>query len=155
MLSRLSLPLPDIASRWSISPKRLSRSLSNACFRVSPEIRTAISGGKPVVALETTVYTHGFPYPQNLSLASRLESLVRTNGGIPATIGVLDGVATVGLSPEELIRLISTTGHGSTIKVSRRDLSHICGLVRFYKRSIEHNYADTQPCDDRDWLVSH
>jgi pseudouridylate synthase / pseudouridine kinase len=71
----------------------------------------------------------GFPYPENVALSSHLESLVRVNGGIPATIGVLNGVARVGMQPEELIELISQAGRPETMKVSRRDLGYISGLV--------------------------
>ncbi|KAL8906661.1 MAG: hypothetical protein Q9171_006184 [Xanthocarpia ochracea] len=74
----------------------------------------------------------GFPYPRNTALASQLESLVRVNGGIPATIGVLNGVARVGLSPEEIIELTKLAGKPDTRKVSRRDLGYICGLVNIY-----------------------
>jgi len=71
----------------------------------------------------------GFPYPDNIVLASHLESVVRLNGGIPATIGVLNGVARIGLESEELIQLCSSAGKADTMKVSTRDLSYICGLV--------------------------
>lgn len=71
----------------------------------------------------------GFPYPDNVALASRLESLVRVGGGVPATIGVLNGVARVGMDAEEIIRLTASAGKKDTLKVSRRDLSYICGLV--------------------------
>jgi pseudouridine-5'-phosphate glycosidase/pseudouridine kinase len=70
----------------------------------------------------------GFPYPENVALASLLESVVRTNGGVPATIGILDGVARVGMAPEELIRLASSAGKADTLKLSRRDLSYVGGL---------------------------
>ncbi|KAI4162364.1 MAG: hypothetical protein LQ342_004079 [Letrouitia transgressa] len=70
----------------------------------------------------------GFPYPENTALASRLESLVRTNGGIPATIGVLHGIARIGLDPEELIELTASAGKPETKKLSRRDLGYILGL---------------------------
>jgi pseudouridylate synthase / pseudouridine kinase len=100
----------------------------NPFFRISEEVREALFSQRPVVALETTIYTHGFPYPDNVALASELESIVRSNGGVPATIGILDGVARVGLSPEELIRLASSAGQMSTLKLSRRDLSYACGL---------------------------
>ncbi|KAL8638884.1 MAG: hypothetical protein Q9226_008948, partial [Calogaya cf. arnoldii] len=69
-----------------------------------------------------------FPYPQNTALASHLESVVRLNGAIPATIGVLNGVARVGLSPEEIIELTASAGKPDTRKVSRRDLAYMCGL---------------------------
>lgn len=71
----------------------------------------------------------GFPYPDNIALASHLESVVRINGGVPATIGIIDGVARVGMSPEELIQLTSSAGHENTLKISRRDLGFVCGLV--------------------------
>jgi pseudouridylate synthase / pseudouridine kinase len=73
-------------------------------------------------------HTTGYPYPENVSLSSRLESLVRVNGAIPATIGVLNGVAHVGMEPEEIIQLVSTAGDQNTLKISRRDLGYITGL---------------------------
>ncbi|KAH1381819.1 hypothetical protein KXW98_004204 [Aspergillus fumigatus] len=97
-------------------------------LKVSEEIRDAVATGKPIVALESTIYTHGFPYPENVALASLLESVVRVNGGIPATIGILNGVARVGLSAEELTELASTAEKKDALKVSRRDLGYICGL---------------------------
>ncbi|RMZ80992.1 hypothetical protein DV738_g2523, partial [Chaetothyriales sp. CBS 135597] len=97
-------------------------------FRVSEEVEHALETGKPVVALETTIYTHGYPYPQNLALCSRLESLVRVNGGVPATIGIVDGVAHVGLTVDQLISLVKSTGSKDTWKVSRRDLAFIGGF---------------------------
>lgn len=101
--------------------------------KISDEIRQATADGdseatSPVVALETAIYTHGFPYPDNIALASRLESLVRLNGGIPATIGILNGVARIGFESEELIELCSSAGKSTTMKVSTRDLPYICGL---------------------------
>ena len=74
----------------------------------------------------------GFPYPENVALASNLESIVRVNGGVPATIGVLNGVARVGLAADELIELAASAGQRDTRKVSRRDLGAICGLVRIH-----------------------
>lgn len=71
----------------------------------------------------------GFPYPENVALSSQLESLVRVNGGIPATIGILNGVARVGMEAEELIELVSSAGSKDTWKISRRDLGFISGLV--------------------------
>jgi pseudouridine-5'-phosphate glycosidase/pseudouridine kinase len=72
----------------------------------------------------------GFPYPDNIALASLLESVVRRNGGVPATIGVLNGVARVGLDPEEMIELASAAQASKTVlKVSRRDIGYICGMV--------------------------
>ena len=71
----------------------------------------------------------GFPRPDNTALATHLESVVRANGGIPATIGVLGGIARVGLSAEELIELTTSAGKSTTMKVSRRDLPYVLGSV--------------------------
>ncbi|KAJ5605831.1 hypothetical protein N7510_008612 [Penicillium lagena] len=103
-------------------------------LQVSEEVRDAVATGKPVVALETTIYTHGFPYPDNVALASLLESVVRLNGGVPATVGILGGVARVGLTADELIELAATAETKSALKVSRRDLGYICGLGMAGKR---------------------
>jgi pseudouridine-5'-phosphate glycosidase/pseudouridine kinase len=79
-------------------------------------------------AIPRLTYNKGFPYPENVALASLLESVVRTNGAVPATIGILDGVARVGMDPEELIKLASSAGSSTTLKLSRRDLSYVGGL---------------------------
>ncbi|OCL14676.1 hypothetical protein AOQ84DRAFT_330647 [Glonium stellatum] len=125
------------ASRQLVSPlwtSHRSLSTSRSFLRISDEVQEALNSKKPVVALETTIYTHGFPYPDNVALASHLESVVRINGGVPATIGIIDGVARVGLSPEELIQLTSSAGHENTLKISRRDLGFVCGLRLAGKR---------------------
>lgn len=119
-LVRSSVTLFPFASRCISTRSKL--------FHVAEEIEDALQTGKPVVALETTIYTHGFPYPENVALASNLESLVRVNGGVPATIGILNGRAHVGMDPEELIQLVSTAGSKDTLKISRRDLSFVGGL---------------------------
>lgn len=97
-------------------------------FKVSEEVQQAIAEKRPIVALETTIYTHGFPYPDNVALSTRLESLVRENGGVPATIGILDGVARVGLEPKQLDQLVSSPGSPNTWKLSRRDLGFVLGM---------------------------
>jgi hypothetical protein len=98
-------------------------------IRLSPEVNWALNNRQPVVALETTIYTHGFPYPDNTKLALDLEAIVRRHGAVPATIGILDGVARVGMSPDEIIALTSAAGKPETMKVSRRDLPYILGMV--------------------------
>lgn len=70
----------------------------------------------------------GFPYPENVALASRLESLVRVHGAVPATIGILNGIAHVGMDADQIIQLVSTAGSPNTWKLSRRDLGFIAGL---------------------------
>jgi len=100
--------------------------LDSKYFKVSQEVRDAVLSNRPVVALESTIYTHGFSYPQNLELAYDLENAVRSSGGVPATVAVLDGIARVGLSKPELTALIERPG---ARKVSRRDLGFMTGLV--------------------------
>ncbi|QSZ33854.1 hypothetical protein DSL72_005427 [Monilinia vaccinii-corymbosi] len=104
------------------------RDAESKIFKISEEVKEARDSEKPVVALESTIYTHGYSYPDNIRLALDLEDIVRLHGGIPATIGILDGVARVGLSREELIAVASAAGKPETMKVSRRDLPYILGM---------------------------
>ncbi|XP_076083091.1 uncharacterized protein LOC143054088 isoform X1 [Mytilus galloprovincialis] len=96
---------------------------SNSVIQVQDEVKEALHSGKPVVALESTIITHGMPYPHNLSTAQSVESLVRNQGVIPATIAVINGKVKVGLTTEEL-ELLSKKDK-PCIKASRRDLSYI------------------------------
>jgi len=89
-------------------------------FKLSLEISRALDMGAPVVALESTVITHGLPHPQNLELARDMEKQVRAGGAIPATIALLDGTIRIGLSDAELVRLAQAD---STLKVSHRDFA--------------------------------
>ncbi len=86
----------------------------------SPAVREALAGGLPVVALESTIITHGMPYPDNLETAQRVEQAVRDAGATPATIAVMDGKVQVGLHGHELERLAREAGTAS--KCSLRDL---------------------------------
>jgi pseudouridine-5'-phosphate glycosidase len=79
-------------------------------FSVSPEVAAAIAAGRPVVALETTLVTHGLPQPDGLRVAAELERIVVAHGALPATIGILDGVVRVGMTPAELERLAGMPG---------------------------------------------
>ena len=87
---------------------------------VTPEIQEALRENKPVVALESTILSHGMPYPQNLEFAHKVEAIIREEGAVPATIAILDGKMKVGLNDEELLRMCKADGIG---KVSRRDLA--------------------------------
>jgi pseudouridine-5'-phosphate glycosidase len=87
---------------------------------LSPEVNRAILAGQPVVALESTVVTHGLPYPENITLAEDMESMVRGQGAVPATIAVLDGRICVGLQAEQRQRL---AGGEVMAKISTRDLA--------------------------------
>ena len=71
-------------------------------LEINPEIKKALAEAKPVVALESTIISHGMPYPQNLETAIDVENLVRSNGAVPATIAIFDGKCYVGLSKEQL-----------------------------------------------------
>jgi len=82
----------------------------SATLVVAPEVRSALAGGRPVVALETTLVTHGFPHPDGFELARILEQEVRLHGALPATVGVLDGALRVGLTDAELFGLAETKG---------------------------------------------
>ena len=92
----------------------------NKYLDVSPEVAAAVAQGKPVVALESTIISHGMPYPQNVETALKVEAIIRENGAVPATIAVLGGRLKAGLSPEE-IDYLGKTGAG-VAKASRRDL---------------------------------
>ncbi len=89
-------------------------------FTIAPEVRIALDLGTPIVALESTVITHGLPRPQNLELARDMEKNVRDSGATPATVALLDGQIRIGLPDEELVRLSETE---STLKVSHRDFA--------------------------------
>lgn len=89
-------------------------------FKLSKEVQAALAKGEPIVALETTVITHGLPRPQNLQLAKDLEAIVRDLGVTPATIGVVQGSICVGLDENELEQLASDT---RASKLSSRDLA--------------------------------
>lgn len=88
---------------------------------VAPEVQDALMRGKAVVALETTLIAHGIPKPDNLELAQEIEQVVRQHGAIPATIGVLDGQAKVGLNADDIARLATAN---DVAKCSTRDLAY-------------------------------
>ncbi|QKJ19534.1 pseudouridine-5'-phosphate glycosidase [Microbacterium hominis] len=91
-------------------------------MKTSDEVREAVDAGHPVLALESTIFTHGLPRPRNLEVALDAEERVRGVGVVPATIGVVDGRPTVGLSPAEIERLATADG---VVKASVRDLAPI------------------------------
>lgn len=87
--------------------------------KVSEEVQNALKNNIPVVALESTIISHGMPYPQNVETALNVEKIIRENGCIPATIGIIDGVGIVGMSEEEIELFGKRKG---ILKASRRDL---------------------------------
>ncbi|MCR5184650.1 MAG: pseudouridine-5'-phosphate glycosidase [Bacilli bacterium] len=88
-------------------------------LKINPEVAKAIKEGKPVVALESTIISHGMPYPKNVQTALLVEQTIRNHGGIPATIGIIDGDPIVGMTPEEIEEFGKRQG---ILKASRRDL---------------------------------
>ena len=92
----------------------------NQYLDISPEVKAALDEGRPVVALESTIISHGMPYPKNVETALLVEQTIRDNGAVPATIAVIGGRLKAGLSHEE-IEYLGKTGRG-VAKASRRDL---------------------------------
>lgn len=92
----------------------------NKYLDISPEVREALDEGRPVVALESTIISHGMPYPKNVETALLVEQTIRDNGAVPATVAVIGGRLKAGLSREE-IEYLGKTGRG-VAKASRRDL---------------------------------
>ncbi|MBR3565149.1 MAG: pseudouridine-5'-phosphate glycosidase [Paludibacteraceae bacterium] len=92
----------------------------NKYLSISAEVQEALNAGKPVVALESTIISHGMPYPQNVETALRVEQTIRDNGAVPATIAIIGGKLKAGCTPEE-IEYLGKKGHAVT-KASRRDL---------------------------------
>lgn len=88
-------------------------------IKINPEVAHALENNIPVVALESTIISHGMPYPQNVQTALQVEKIIRDNGAIPATIGIIDGTPIVGMNAEEIELFGKTKG---ICKVSRRDL---------------------------------
>lgn len=136
--SRLSVLLRQTASaqcrllscssihRHAVQRRGLSAAAGSNAIRdllqVSSEVSDAIAQNKPVVALESTIYTHG---ALGKDLAREHEDLVRSTGGIPAIIAIVDGVPKVGVSTDEIVRMIEEEG---TVKASRRDISYLVGM---------------------------
>ena len=100
----------------------------NKYLDIAPEVQKALDEGRPVVALESTIISHGMPYPQNVETALNVEKIIRENGAVPATIAVIGGRLKAGLSPEE-IDYLGKTGAG-VAKASRRDLPVLVALGR-------------------------
>lgn len=89
---------------------------------INEEVQKALEEGKPVVALESTIISHGMPYPENVEMAKKVENIIRENGAVPATIGIIKGRLKAGLTADELEYMAKTPG---VIKASRRDLPFI------------------------------
>lgn len=88
-------------------------------MKINPEVLQALKENRPVVALESTIISHGMPYPKNVETALKVEETIRSHGAVPATIGIIDGEPIVGMTPEEIEEFGKRKG---VLKVSRRDL---------------------------------
>lgn len=96
--------------------------MSQLSFHTSPEVAQALKSGQPIVALESTIISHGLPRPSNLTVAREVEEIVRSRGAVPATIAVLDGVVRIGLTDDQLIEIAN---RDDIAKASSRDLAVI------------------------------
>jgi pseudouridine-5'-phosphate glycosidase len=96
--------------------------MSQANYVTSPEVTEALKSGKPLVALESTIISHGLPRPSNLTVAREVEEIVRSRGAVPATIAVLDGVVHIGLTDDQLVDIAN---RDDIAKASSRDLAII------------------------------
>ncbi len=96
-------------------------------LKLSPEVAAARSAGKPIVALESTIISHGMPYPQNVVTAQEVEHIIRAAGAVPATIAIIEGKICIGLTTEQL-ELLGTSP--DAMKVSRRDLPYVLATGR-------------------------
>ncbi len=101
--------------------------MSPDLFRIQPEVSKALRAGRPVVALESTVITHGLPYPQNVETALAMKAAVRSSGAIPATIALIQGEICVGLSDDQ-VDYLGKRPRAAVRKCSRRDLPIAIGL---------------------------
>ncbi|MEB6258661.1 pseudouridine-5'-phosphate glycosidase [Mammaliicoccus sciuri] len=108
-------------------------------IQFSEEVEKAKEEGKAIVALESTIISHGMPYPQNVEMAQKVEQIVRDNGGVPATIAIIDGKIKIGLSEDELELLASAE---NVSKVSRRDISEILATKKIGATTV----ASTMIC---------
>jgi pseudouridine-5'-phosphate glycosidase len=116
--------------------------------QLTDEVRDAVADGRPVVALESTIISHGMPYPDNVAMATEVEGIVRENGAVPATIAVLDGVPRAGLTESDLDLLASDPSvskasvrdlpllmargtHGATTVAATMRLAHLAGIDVF------------------------
>jgi pseudouridine-5'-phosphate glycosidase len=103
----------------------MPRAVEDQLVAIAPEVRDAIAGGRAVVALESTIITHGMPYPANCEMARAVKALIRAEGAVPATVALMAGKIRVGLDARELDELAAAKG---VAKASRRDLAAL--LVR-------------------------
>src|SRR5688500_10886315 len=114
-------PLPASAAEAHETPKRMhERAEIQELIEIAPKVRAALAARGAVVALESTIITHGMPFPENAETAKAVEALIRDEGAVPATIAIIEGKIRIGLSTQRLERLAEAT---DAVKASRRDLA--------------------------------
>lgn len=117
--------------RRSVTVSSICRGIGSGKLRISEEVTHALKNNLPVVALESTIISHGMPFPRNLEVARKVESVVRSNGAIPATIAIINGNPCVGLSDSDLTILADHKSQGlSVMKASRRDIAFAIATKR-------------------------
>ena len=94
----------------------------NQHIDIKPEVRQALKAGQAVVALESTIISHGMPYPENINMAKEVEAIIRKAGAIPATVAVINGMIKIGLDDEDLLLLSQSK---DIMKVSKRDIGYV------------------------------
>ena len=102
------------------------------------QVSDAIRDGRPVVALESTIVTHGMPYPHNLEMALKVEKIIEEEGAVPATVALLGGRPHVGLDSKQLEHLATSQ---NTVKVSRRDMAYVMANEMDGGTTVSGNYA--------------
>jgi len=94
---------------YHIVIRRFNQSTPVTGLSISPRVLDAIHKGQPIVALESTIISHGMPYPRNIEVANLIESTVRDHGAIPATIAIIDGIPKIGLNSDEIVHLADSS----------------------------------------------
>ena len=120
LVSPKELASPE-KSAWHTTPCDDGDSLASGALVLHPDVAAALASGTAVVALESTIVSHGMPYPANLHMAREVEAIVKARGAVPATIAIMDGACMVGLGDADLERL-AVMGTDA-LKVSRRDIA--------------------------------
>lgn len=119
-----SIVVKTLANRQCSTSKASELLRNNKLIDISSEVSDSLLNKKPIVALESTIITHGMPYPTNLQCAMEVENIIRKEGATPATIAIINGRVKVGLNSDEL-KLLSNTGITKSIKTSRRDFPYV------------------------------
>ena len=91
-------------------------------IKINPKVQEALDNNQPVVALESTIISHGMPYPDNIEMAKEVENIIKEEGVIPATIAIIDGIPTIGLTDQEIEKLAKEK---NVIKTSKRDIGYV------------------------------